>query len=185
MGAPNTVPVVIGRRPAPSTGRRRLPRLWWAERSDPTTSGGATGGRRVPTRPSTESFWLTWVEGTGLQTLDWEAASGDLTAVITNADASAGVTAELAFGAAPTVDIDAIRRSSLIAGAILLIGGGLLLYIVIRRRGSNSPSPPDDPGHEESAMQAASTEDPPLPHLVPHVGDHLAVTPPERTAEGD
>jgi hypothetical protein len=116
-------------------------------------------GTRVPTRPSTETFWLTWVEGTGLQTLDWEAESGDWTAVIMNADASSGVTAELAFGAAPTANVDQIRRASMIVGAILVIGGGLLLFIAYRRRGSGSPSPPHTPGNEESAAQATSPED--------------------------
>jgi hypothetical protein len=116
-------------------------------------------GTRVPTRPSTEAFWLNWVEGTGLQTLDWEVESGDWTAVIMNADGSSGVTAELAFGAAPSVNVDAIRRVSLIAGAILVICGGLLLFIAYRRRDSDSPTPPDAPGHEESAAQAASMQD--------------------------
>jgi hypothetical protein len=119
-------------------------------------------GTRVPTRPSTETFWMTWVEGTGLQTLDWEAESGDWTAVIMNADASSGVTAELAFGAAPTANVDAIRQTSLIAGAILVIGGGLLFFIAFRRRGSDSPSPPDTPGPEESAIRAATEDQVPL-----------------------
>lgn len=68
-------------------------------------------GTAPPGPPGSEGFWVTSVAGTGQQTLDWTIESGDWTAVIMNADASPGVTAELTIG------------------AIALIGGGLLLYV--------------------------------------------------------
>jgi len=85
-------------------------------------------GTAPPGAPGAETFWATSVEGTGTQTLDWAIESGDWTAVIMNGDASGGVAAELAFGAAPESDIDTIARTMLMAGAVALIGGGLLLY---------------------------------------------------------
>lgn len=50
-----------------------------------------------------------------------------------NADASPGVSAELAFGALPRASIDAIAWTTLTVGAVALIGGGLLLFFGVRR----------------------------------------------------
>lgn len=86
-------------------------------------------GTVLPGPPGIEGFWETSVAGTGPQTLDWTIESGDWTVVLMNADASAGITAELAFGAAPSTDIQAIARTSLAIGAGALLVGGLLLYI--------------------------------------------------------
>jgi hypothetical protein len=94
---------------------------------------------------------VTSVAGTGLQTLDWTIESGDWTAVIMNADASSGVSAELAFGAAPS-NIDAITWTTLTVGLISLIGGGLLLYRGLRRRDRDSTSLPADSRNEQSAQ---------------------------------
>lgn len=91
-------------------------------------------GTAPPGPPGTEGFWETSVAGTGPQTLDWTIESGDWTVVIMNADASAGITAELAFGAAPTSDIEAVARTSLAFGAGALIVGGLLLYVGVSGR---------------------------------------------------
>lgn len=79
--------------------------------------------------PGAEAFWEVSVEGSGPQTMDWTIESGSWSAVIMNADASAGVTGELAFGAAPADDIQAIARTSLAFGAAALVVGGLLLYV--------------------------------------------------------
>ncbi len=85
-------------------------------------------GTAAPGPPGTESFWVTSTLGTGRQTLDWTIESGDWTVVVMNADASSGVSAELAFGAAPSSDIAAIARTTLMIGAVALIAGGLLLF---------------------------------------------------------
>lgn len=92
-------------------------------------------GTDAPSTPSTETFWEVSVEGTGPQTLDWTLEPGDWTAVIMNADASLGVTAELAFGAAAASNIDSIARTGLIGAAVLVIGGLLLLTYGFLRRG--------------------------------------------------
>ncbi len=91
-------------------------------------------GSAPPSAPSGEGFWETSIAGTGQQTLDWTIEPGDWTAVIMNADASPGVAAELAFGAAPSPDIQAIAQTLLAFGAGALIVGGLLLYLGLSDR---------------------------------------------------
>lgn len=98
----------------------------------------------TPSLPGTETFWVASVAGTGLQTLDWPVESGEWTAVIMNADASRGVTAELALGAR-VPNIDPIAWATLTVGLIALIGGGLLMYLVFRRLNRDSGSLPADP----------------------------------------
>ena len=65
-------------------------------------------GTTAPSPPGAESFWESSVEGTGRLTLDWTLQPGDWTGVIMNADASSGVSADLAFGAAPPANLDSI-----------------------------------------------------------------------------
>ena len=91
-------------------------------------------GSALPGPPSTEGFWEASTAGTGQQTLDWTIESGDWTAVIMNADASHGIMAELAFGAAPSPDIQAMALTTLAFGAGALAVGGLLLYLGLSGR---------------------------------------------------
>ena len=91
-------------------------------------------GAAIPSPPGMEAFWETSVAGPGPQTLDWAIESGDWTLVVMNDDASAGITAELAFGAAPSTDIQAIARTSLAIGAAAVLFGGLLLYVGVSGR---------------------------------------------------
>jgi len=83
--------------------------------------------------------------------------SGDWTAVIMNADASNGVTAEVAFGAA-TSNIDPIAWTMVTVGLIALIGGGFLLFRGLRRRDRDSTSLPVDVPNEQSASKTESLE---------------------------
>jgi hypothetical protein len=91
-------------------------------------------GSGTPNAPGTETFWVVSVEGTGPQTLDWTLEPGDWTAVMMNADASSGVEAEVAFGAAPQSDIESISRIGSTAALIALVGGAALaIYGLVRR----------------------------------------------------
>lgn len=101
------------------------------------------GGTAPPGSPGTGVPWEASVAGTGAQTLDWTIESGDWTAVIMNADASAGVKAELTFGAADS-NINTIFWISMTVGPIGLIGGGLLMYFGLHRPGRDSASLPTD-----------------------------------------
>ena len=115
-------------------------------------------GTAPPGPPGTEGFWVASVEGTGLQTLDWTIEPGDWTAVIMNADASPGVSAELAFGAAPSSNINAIAWTSLTVGLVALIGGGLLLFLGLRNRGRDSASPRAGSPDEQPVAETESLE---------------------------
>ena len=116
-------------------------------------------GTAVPGPPAAETFWVTSVAGAGLQTLDWTIAAGEWTAVVMNADASSPVAVELAFGAAPSHNINAIAVISLTGGLMALIAGGLLLYWGWRRPRRKSP-PPSDSRHREPAPPTETREEP-------------------------
>ncbi len=91
-------------------------------------------GVGAPGPPAAETFWVESVEGSEPQTLDWTIESGDWTVVIMNADASAGIAAKVAFGAAPASDIEAMGVTGLAIGAAALLVGGLLLYVGLSSR---------------------------------------------------
>jgi hypothetical protein len=110
-------------------------------------------GTALPGPPGSETIWVTSVAGTGQQTLDWTIEPGDWTAVIMNADASARVAAEVAFGALPTSNINAIAGTALTVGLIALIGGGLLLFFGLRRSGRDSRSVTANSPQQPSAAE--------------------------------
>jgi hypothetical protein len=56
-------------------------------------------GAARPAAPSVQSFWLASGQGDGLQRVTAPMNGDDLTVVVMNADASAGVTADVAVGA--------------------------------------------------------------------------------------
>jgi hypothetical protein len=95
----------------------------------------------APARPpGTEGFWVATATGTGEQTLDWEPEDGDWQAVLMNADASRGVSSEMAIGA----DLDSvlwIGIGLLAVGALLATGAALAITAGIRRgRSRATPS---------------------------------------------
>jgi hypothetical protein len=111
-------------------------------------------GTAPPGPPVTETFWVTSVAGTGSQTLDWTIEPGDWTAVIMNADASPGVTVELALGAAPSSNVETIARTTLTIGLVAMIGGGLLLFFGIRRSSRDSRPVATDSPEAPSASES-------------------------------
>jgi hypothetical protein len=56
-------------------------------------------GATLPAAPGKQSFWVAKAEGAGIQTLEWQLATGDWTVVIMNADGSAPVAATMSIGA--------------------------------------------------------------------------------------
>lgn len=111
-------------------------------------------GTALPRPPGSETFWVTSVAGTGQQTLDWTIEPGDWTAVIMNADAAPGVRAELAFGALPTWNMNAVAVTALAVGLISLVGGGLLLFFGLRRSSRDSGSIDASPLQQPSATES-------------------------------
>jgi len=116
--------------------------------------------------PGAERFWATSVAGTELQTLDWTVEPGDWTAVIMNADASSGVTAELVSGARAS-NIDTIAWTKITIGLIALVGGGLAMFLGIRRSARGSVSGVIDLRDEESAQQTATLRETTAPGVEP------------------
>jgi hypothetical protein len=91
------------------------------------------GGGSPAAPPAGQGFWAASASGTGEQTLDWELEDGSWTVVAMNADASAGVTADLSVGA----ELDALLWLAigvLLLGVLALALGAWLLYVGIPRR---------------------------------------------------
>jgi len=90
-------------------------------------------GASPPDVPGTETFWDASAEGPGLLTLDWTVPSeGEWTAVVMNADASAGVTADLVFGAQAS-NIEVIGWTKIAVGLVAFVVGGLAFFFGLRR----------------------------------------------------
>ena len=95
---------------------------------------------RAPTEsPGEQTFWMAQVSGSDEQTLEWEPEDGDWQLVLMNANASRGVSSELAIGA----ELDSvlwIGIGLLVAGALLAALAALAISAGIRRRRRAAPS---------------------------------------------
>ena len=113
--------------------------------------------RTVPGHPPAESptsqpFWDESTSGSGAQELVWDVKEGRWTVVVMNADASAGVSADLVAGA----ELDFLLWLSiaiLVLGALLVAGGAAMIYAGAR--------------HTVSGATATSSGYAPLPPAVP------------------
>lgn len=94
-----------------------------------TVAGGAPAAA-----PAAQRFWVATASGTGTHVLSWKPDTGDYRVVVMNADASRGVTADLAIGAR-FPHLLAIGIGVFVGGVALLALGGVLIWAGIRRRG--------------------------------------------------
>jgi predicted RND superfamily exporter protein len=113
-------------------------------------------GTGTPTAPGDQDFWEVSTEGVGLQSVQWSLERGNWTAVVMNADGSAGVNADLAFGANIS-NIVAIAWAVIAFGIFSLLGGGYLTYSGFRRRRVL----------EHAVVVPSATFPPPTPTVVP------------------
>jgi hypothetical protein len=88
-------------------------------------------GRRAPLAPERVPIWAASAVGGGTQTLVWDVAEGDWTAVVMNADASRGVAADVRVGADAGL-LGWVGAALLVAGAIVVIGGIGLAALGVR-----------------------------------------------------
>ena len=100
----------------------------------------------APAPPVAQSFWQARTSGTGTQTLSWKVASGHWSVVLMNADASAGVGADVAVGATAPF-LFGLALALLIGGAVLfaIVAALLVLGVVslqTRRAGPVGAPPP-------------------------------------------
>jgi len=113
----------------------------------------AVQGSRMPAPPGDQTFWAVRAQGRGLQTLNWDVASGTWQIVAMNADASAGVAVDASGG---------VKISYLLAIAIAFLAGGLLLAgvgVTMVVFGVRKPRPPPPGGAvmlPEDAMPAGT-----------------------------
>ena len=84
-------------------------------------------GTDNPAAPAGQTIWAASVQGTGPQTLDWDGEGGEWSVVVMNADGSAGVDAQLTFGA-HVPHLTWIGIGGAIGGALLLAAAAGLIY---------------------------------------------------------
>ncbi len=103
MEATGGVPIFFGIGPTDEVeayldgvGQSRVVRL--GDRGREVTYRAIEGGA-PSTPPGEQSFWVLGASTSDQQTLTWEVIQGDWSMVIMNADGSAGVTADIEFGA--------------------------------------------------------------------------------------
>ena len=94
--------------------------------------GAARPGDRAPAPPASQGFWAASAAGAGNQTIVWPVDSGDWSAVVMNADGSAGVRVETQLGVKTDLVLW-IGIGVLIAGTAL-VGTGTALIVSGRRR---------------------------------------------------
>jgi hypothetical protein len=99
-------------------------------------------GTLDPAVPTSQGIWAASVQGSGAQTLDWDAEGGDWSVVVMNADGSAGVDAEVRFGA-HIPHLTWIGIGGVIGGSLLVVLAAGLLYLGARPapRTSIAPTP--------------------------------------------
>jgi hypothetical protein len=100
-------------------------------------------GERSPAAPTEQTFWSARAAGTGEQTLNWDARSGDYRFVLMKLDGAAGVRTSATFG----IRIPFLRG----LGIGLLSGGGLslvvgVLFLIWGIRSKVTPRAPAYPG---------------------------------------
>jgi hypothetical protein len=108
-------------------------------------------GDVTPEAPGTEAFWVASTEGTGTQTLDWEAESGSWDVVIMNADGSPGVQVTADAGA-QTSALGPVALVLLLL-ALLFIGAGTAMIIAAVPASKGAPAttlPPPVPATQRA-----------------------------------
>jgi uncharacterized membrane protein len=91
--------------------------------------------------PGQQTFWVAKQEGTGTQTVQWNVQSGDWTAVLMNADATAPVNASVSLGARLGFLLP-LGIGITVAGVVLLAVGIVLVIL-----GARHPRRPLQPGY--------------------------------------
>jgi hypothetical protein len=109
-------------------------------------------GPATPEPPAAQDFWVVSAEGSGVQSLTWEPSRGRWTAVLMNADGSAGVSAALS-GGVPGRLLWPIGVGLLLGGVVLLaLAAGVIIVATAGRRvhpqrTDGQPVPPTPVGH--------------------------------------
>jgi hypothetical protein len=97
-------------------------------------------GAGRPGAPGGQRFWAASAQGTGRQTVTWDAADGSWSVVVMNADGSRGVAADVSAGAKAPF-LDEIGWGALGAGLLVLGGSAALVARGTRRPRARVGSP--------------------------------------------
>jgi hypothetical protein len=90
-------------------------------------------GTEAPASPASQAFWEASVQGPGVQTLYWDVTEGKWAIVVMNADASAGVEADMTL-AGKAGFVFALAIGLLAGGGAFLVAGGTMIYFGGRSR---------------------------------------------------
>lgn len=98
------------------------------------------GGAPV-TAPTTQTFWVAQAAGTGRQSVEWTARSGDWTVVVMNAVASRPVSARVDVGATVPA-LPWVAGGLLVGGLLVAVAGVLLIAVPLHRISRGKPAVP-------------------------------------------
>jgi hypothetical protein len=111
--------------------------------------------------PADQDFWVASAEGSGTQTMVWEATGGSWTAIVMNADAAPGISVDVEIGARSDLVVP-LALVLLGVGLIFLIGGVFLIVwgaSGLRAPGSESGPPSAAPDREAIAVGGVAATD--------------------------
>jgi hypothetical protein len=89
-------------------------------------------GAAVAPSPTSQTFWIASVNGTGTQTLQWDVVSGNYNLVLMNADGSSPVHGDVAIGVKIPAVVHGIGMGLFIGGIVLLVIGGVMIFFAAR-----------------------------------------------------
>jgi len=98
-------------------------------------------GSRRPRPPATRGFWAAWGQGDGRRSVTWTVKDGSWSAVLMNADGSAGVGAAVSAGARLGF-LDDLAWICVIAGALLAVLAAVLVVFGLRPRATRPAGAP-------------------------------------------
>ncbi|MCM0615010.1 DUF4389 domain-containing protein [Paenarthrobacter sp. TYUT067] len=111
-------------------------------------------GSSAPAAPGAQQFWAASASGPGEQELTWNIAPGNWTVVVMNADASAGVAADLQAGFRSDL-IKPAALGLLIAGVLAILTGVPLLVLGAVGLGRSGGLPGKPPSTSAAAPDSA------------------------------
>ncbi|HEU5447401.1 MAG TPA: DUF4389 domain-containing protein [Acidimicrobiia bacterium] len=103
-------------------------------------------GNRPPGSPLDQGFWVASVSGAGRQTLRWPSEPGRWTIVVMNADATAGVTADVDAGARTAILLP-IGLGLAALSLLFLAGATALMFFGLRHQVAAAPEAAATPIH--------------------------------------
>lgn len=119
-------------------------------------------GTAEPSPPTSQTFWVASVSGSGAQTLRWATRGGDWSAVIMNANGSSGINVDVTVGANTGILLP-IGIGATVFGVVVLGAAALLIVLGARRDKDTAPNQPPPPSVPVQPGQYVTSGPPPPP----------------------